>query len=218
MSASTKDPSTAAERPAAHDRRIVVWDVPTAVAASATFRVKVGVKCALECRAGRWLVEIRNHEGHALATGAVSEVPWPDTAALHYVDLALQAPATEGLQTWEARVPASDADTDGSAHAAASERFTVRTVPRPECRLKVIAVDARNHAPVAGAHVVAHPYRASADALGVAEIDLPKGVYRLFVSRRGYLPFRFDGEVAADTTIEAELIADVGPSPAELWP
>lgn len=218
MSASAENPNASTEGTAAHRRQIVVWDVPSAVAAGATFRVKVGVKCTRECRADRWLVEIRDHEGRTLATGAVGAASWPGTAALHYVELALQAPAAEGLQTWEARVAASDAVADASAHAASSERFNVRTAPQPECRLKVIAIDAQDRTPVAGAHVVAHPFRVSADAFGVAEIDLPKGAYRLFVSRHGYLPFRVDGKLDADTTIEAPLIADVGPSPAELWP
>ena len=52
----------------------------------------------------------------------------------------------------------------------------------------------------------------------MAEIELPKGRYRLFVSGKDYLPFRHDTEVDADKTIKAELDADRGPSDADLWP
>jgi hypothetical protein len=71
--------------------------------------------------------------------------------------------------------------------------------------------------PIAGAKVVVHPYRALTDADGVAEIRLPKGAYRLFVSGHERFPFRSDGEISGDLTITAELDDDFGPSDAELW-
>jgi hypothetical protein len=83
--------------------------------------------------------------------------------------------------------------------------------------VKVVAVDAASRAPVRGARVVVHPYRSVTDAQGVAELRVPKGTYRLFVSGRDYFPFRSDGEVRADITIQAELDADRGPTDAELW-
>jgi hypothetical protein len=70
---------------------------------------------------------------------------------------------------------------------------------------------------VRGARVVVHPYRAVTDAEGVAELRVPKGAYRLFVSGGDYFPFRSDGEIGADVTIRAELDVDRGPSDAELW-
>jgi hypothetical protein len=83
--------------------------------------------------------------------------------------------------------------------------------------LKVIAVDARNGKPIPGAKVVVHPYRAMTDLHGVAEIRVPRGPYRLFVSSRDRFPFRSDGEIDADVTIRAELDEDLGPTDAELW-
>jgi hypothetical protein len=90
-------------------------------------------------------------------------------------------------------------------------------VRAPQCVLRVVAIDAASRKPVRGARVVVHPYRAVTDEQGVAELRVPKGAYRLFVSGRDYFPFRSDGEVRADVTIEAELAADRGPSDAELW-
>ena len=68
-----------------------------------------------------------------------------------------------------------------------------------------------------GARVVAHPYRAVTDARGVATLRVPAGEYRLFVSGKGAVPFRFDGEVKTDTTIRAALVQDVELSDADIW-
>jgi hypothetical protein len=116
-------------------------------------------------------------------------------------------------------VPAVLDETErGCTHAAASAGFQVRVEAKGECLLTVVAVDARSSAPVRGAKVVVHPYRAMTNALGVAEIRVPKGAYRLFVSGLDRLPFRSDGKITADVTVRAELDPDFGPSDAELWP
>lgn len=201
-----------------HATRLVVWDTPAAVECGAPLRLKVGVKCAAECRAAGWRVAIRDAQGRHVAAAAVGDVPWPGTAALYCAELELRAPDAAGLHAWEAWLEADPAPAPGhAAHEAASARFHVRTVPAPECVVKVVAVDAASRAPVRGARVVVHPYRAVTNADGVAEIRVPKGAYRLFVSGRNYFPFRSDGEVSADVTIEAELDVDRGPSDAELW-
>ncbi len=83
--------------------------------------------------------------------------------------------------------------------------------------MTVVAIDRESQAPVAGATVVVHPYRAWTDERGVAEIRVPKGRFRLFVSGKSYFPFRRDGKVEADTMIEAELTVDSGLSDADLW-
>jgi hypothetical protein len=201
-----------------HVTRVVVWDVPAASECGAPLRFKVGVKCAAGCRGAGWRVAIRDAASNDVASVAVGDVPWSGTDALYYTELELPAPAEQGSHAWEAYVAASSAREPGSAaHAAATAAFHVRTVPPPECLVKVVAVDAASRAPVRGARVVVHPYRAVTDAQGVAELRVPKGAYRLFVSGRDYFPYRSDGEVRADVTIEAELDADRGPSHAELW-
>jgi hypothetical protein len=201
----------------AHSTRIVVWDVPVAVEPGAAFRVKVGVKCADECSSAGRLVEIRDAEGNVVASGSVGEVPWPGTSALYHAELELRAPSVEGLHAREAFVVAAVDDARELKHEVASAPFQIRAVRVPECRLKVIAVDARSHAPVPGAKVVVHPYNALTNAEGIAELRVPKGAYRLFVSGRDRFPFRSDGEIDSDVTIQAELDEDFGPSDAELW-
>jgi hypothetical protein len=203
-----------------HATRIVVWDVPSAIECGAAFRFKVGVRCAEDCSAAARRVEICDAAGGSLAVAAVGDRPFPGTDALHFAELELRAPPTEGAHVWQARVAAAEAGADADdrpAHTAASAVFHVRAVPPPDCVLKVIAVDARSGIPVPGARVVVHPYHAMTNLEGVAELKVPKGAYRLFVSGRDRFPFRADGEVHADTTIRAELDLDLGPSDAELW-
>jgi hypothetical protein len=196
-----------------HSTRPGVWGVPSAIDSGATFRFKVGVSCAHGCRAEDWLVEIRDGDGRSLANASLGDTPWPGTAALYYAELEIRAPTADGLYEWEAYVARATAP----SHPASSVRFYVRVVPTAQCRLKVVAVDAQSQMPVQDARVVAHPYRASTGEDGVAELRVPKGEYRVFVSGRRYLPFRSDGEIDTDTTIRAELDADVGPTDAELW-
>ena len=201
-----------------HATRIVVWDVPSAIECGAPFRFKVGVKCAEACSAGARRVEICAADGRSLAAVALGDAPLPGTDALYFADIELHAPSAEGLHAWHARVGAAeDASAGQAAHTAASAVFQVRAVPAPSCVLKVVAVDARSGVPVPGARVVVHPDHALTDLRGVAELKVPKGAYRLFVSSRDRFPFRADGEVLADTTIRAELDVDLGPSDAELW-
>ena len=201
----------------AHSTRIVVWDVPVAVEPGAAFRVKVGVKCAAACSSAGRLVEIRDAEGRVLASAPVGDVAWPGTSALHYAEIELQAPSVEGLHAREAVVVAAADDARALTHEVASAPFQIRAARTPQCRLKVIAVDARSRAPVPGAKVVVHPYHALTNADGIAELRVPKGAYRLFVSGRDRFPFRSDGEIDSDVTIQAELDEDFGPSDAELW-
>jgi len=200
-----------------HVTRIVVWDVPPAVECGAAFRIKVGVKCAAECATTTRTVEILDASGLRVASAAVGAAPWPGTA-LFGAEIELRAPEVAALAAFEAEVAAvASEDPDGPVHSAASTRFQVRAMPAPECVVKVVAVDARSHAPVPGAKVVIHPYRALTNAQGVAELRVAKGAYRLFVSGRDRFPFRHDAEVTADVTIEALLDPDLGPSDAELW-
>jgi hypothetical protein len=203
----------------AHATRLVVWDMPSAVECGAAFKLKVGVKCASECGGAARRVEICDAHGSVVAAGLVGDLPLAGTATLHYAELELTAPAAEGLHALQARtVEVLDAATGRVTHLAARANFRVRCVPHPECLLRVLAVDARSRLPVPGAKVVVHPYHARTDLDGVAELRVPKGAYRLFVTGRDRFPFRADGHIDGDVTIRAELDADFGPSDAELWP
>ncbi len=200
-----------------HAMRLVVWDTPPAIERGQRFAVRLGVACSAGCPPAGWAVEVRGHDGELRATSALGDEPWPGTDALYHAEVALTAPDAEGLYTWEAAARTDGADGTDVAHAGGSARFGVRVVSPPACLLTVVALDAESGTPVSGARVVAHPYRAVTDARGVAEIRVPAGEYRLFVSGRRYRPFRFEGDVQADTTIRAELAHEVELSDADIW-
>lgn len=197
-----------------HDLRLVVWDTPPVVESGKPFAVKLGLSCSSKCQTAGWAVDVRDHRGERRATATLGDAPWPGTDALYHAEVALVAPDTEGLHTWEAAAP-----TDGLAvaHAGGSARFGVRVVSAPACALTVVATDAESRTPVEGVRVVAHPYRAVTNERGEVTLQVPAGEYRLFVSGKGYTPFRFDGEVKTDTTIRAALVQDVELSDADIW-
>jgi hypothetical protein len=201
-----------------HRRSLVVWNVPSALESGSAFRIKLGLKCEAACRPAGWEVALQDHQGGEIARVLVPEAICPGTTALHFVEVELRAPPVEGQFAWTAAAPATAGDDEHSAlHAAASASIALRVVPAPEVRLRVVAVDRQQQRPVEGARIVVHPYRAVTDASGRAELRLPRGRFRLFVSGREYLPLRRDGELAEDTTVLAELERDVGPDDAELW-
>ena len=197
-----------------HPTLVVVWDAPPTIECGKRFGIKLGVKCPSECRAKGWAVDVLDHEGERQATATLSVAPWPGTDTLYFTNVDLKAPDAEGLFSWEARAPGSDAEVP---HAEGTARFGVRVVAPPKCCVTVVAVDAERHTPVRGAKVVMHPYRAVTDERGVAQVMVSKGTYRLFVSGPNHVPFRRDAEVTTDVTIRAELALDVGVSDADLW-
>jgi hypothetical protein len=167
--------------------------------------MKVGIKCSCECDLSYTLVEIHDHEGRVVGTAANGD-RWPGTSALHAAELEVDAPAEEGVYTWNARTAASETKLP---HAEGVAGFGVRAVTRPECLVTVETIDKASQTPLSGARVVMHPYRAVTDERGIAEIRVAKGAYKLFVSQTKYVTFGVPLEVTADTTTRAEL--DVEP-------
>jgi hypothetical protein len=197
---------------------VVVWDEPSTVERGEGFSVKLGVKFSSECRPDGWTVEVRDQDGKKRATATLSGEPWPGTAALYYAEVDLSAPATEGLHEWAAKaLVGGAADGPDIQHAECTARFGVRVVPKPECLLTVVAIDRESQTPVKGAKVVVHPYQVFTDERGLAEVRVPEGEYRLFVSGKNYFPFRSDVEMKTDLTIRTELALDRELSDADVW-
>jgi hypothetical protein len=71
--------------------------------------------------------------------------------------------------------------------------------------------------PVEGAKVVLHPYKTFTDERGMAEVSVPRGEYRLFVSGKKHFPFKSDCDVQTDLTIRAELALDLELTDADIW-
>jgi hypothetical protein len=124
----------------------------------------------------------------------------------------LDAPAEQGLHTWTAKGPSTTVEGGSPTlkipHDEACASFGVRVVTHPECLVTVEAVDQASQAPLTGARVVMHPYKAVTDERGVAQVRVAKGAYQLFVSQTSYVTFGLPVEVAADMTARAELAVE----------
>jgi hypothetical protein len=185
-----------------HTTNVAVWDIPSAIVAGERFRVKVGVKCADECDLTNAGFGIVDEQGTQLATGTLPGDLWPGSTGLYVAEVELVAPTTEGLYTWSVTIPASEAEIP---HAAGSASFGIRVVSQPDYLVTIEAVDEADHAPLRGARVVMHPYRAVTDDRGIAEVRVAKGSYQLFVSQTRYITLGLPIEVDADMTARAEL-------------
>jgi hypothetical protein len=187
---------------AAHTTNVVVWDIPSAVVAGERFTMKVGIKCSDECDLTTTAFDIYDEQGTHVATGTMPGDLWPGTAGLYVADIELEAPAAEELYTWSVKACPIVGEIP---HAEGVATFGLRVVSHPECLVKVEAVDRESQAPLEAARVMMHPYTALTDDHGVAEVRVPKGNYRLFVSQPRYLTFGVALDVAADITTRAEL-------------
>ena len=78
-------------------------------------------------------------------------------------------------------------------------------------------IDAETSAPIARAKVVAHPFQTFTDAGGRAELRLPSGPRRLFVSGPDHIPYQVEGDVTEDIDITAALDRDKPITEAEIW-
>lgn len=199
-------PTASSDAPQAHPTSVVVWDVPTSLVSGDTFKVKIGIKCADDCRLANAQFGIYDHQGRRVAAGALPGDVWPGTTGLSGAEVELQAPAEPGLYTWSVAAPFADLDV---RHEDGSATFGVRVVNRPQHRVVVQAFDRDNQAPLAGARVVMHPYHAVTDERGVAELHVAGGAYRLFVSQTRYETFGLPLEVAGDMTTRAELAPEL---------
>jgi len=192
-----------------HITSMTVWDVPAPVVLGTKFTLKVGVRCSAQCRLADSKIEVYDGESSKVATGALRDVPWPNTAGLYWAELELEAPGTEGYYSWEARFPTSDLKLP---HEEVSYKFGFTTARRPEHAVRVKVIDKDFDEPLKNALVtlipcatVYTPYRKRTDDRGVAWLSVPKNEYRLRVDKVDYKPFEATAEVAEDTEVKVEL-------------
>ena len=184
----------------AHRSDIVVWDVPAGVTAGARFAVKVGVKCACGCNQNGREVTISDRAGTVRARATLGPEIWPKSKALHYTEVELVAPLVPGLVHLRAQCEGGNLSLAGEAiaHEVGVTEFHLRSTPAPEHRVRIQAWDADADRPLAGARVSLHPFSAIADATGMAELVVPGGDYRLFVSQTKFTTFGVPVAIAAD--------------------
>jgi hypothetical protein len=197
-----------------HSTSVEVWDVPSPIALGDEFKIKVGVKCSSDCVLAGEKIEVYDHEGAEVATGTLGDDPWPDTTALYWAEVELEAPGTEGRHKWTAKFPQLDPE---SPHGEASCPFTFVTARHPEHVVTVEVVDKDTKSPTANAHVRLRPrvYRGSAYVThtgedGVARLNVPRGVYQLYVWGEEYERMVPTIKVESDLTVEAELSQRLG--------
>jgi len=198
-----------------HSTSIAVWDVPSPIAFNDKFKIKVGVKCSAECNLVDKEIRIYGQKGKKVATGPLGGVPWPGTSALYWAEVELEAPGVEGHYRWRVKFPKPDL---GLPHEEASYKFGFTTARPPEHVVAVEVVDRETKIPVKNAHVLLHPYRGYADECGVANVQVPKGRYELYVSKESdYETLHTTVEVASDVTVKAELLPAPPLLPGNEW-
>jgi hypothetical protein len=189
----------------AHAASVNVWGLPSAIAAGERFRFNVGIKCSAGCKLTGRQVSVCDHEGAQVGEANLLEDVWPGTGALYFAEVEAQAPLTTGDHGWEVKTPGSDS---GVPHAAGSCTFAVKVVSPPDCEVTVEAFDSEKQAPIKGAHVLLHPYRALTDEMGVAKVKVAKGRYDLFVSGFNYIAYQDIIDVAGDVATRAVLTVE----------
>jgi hypothetical protein len=182
-----------------------VWGLPSAISAGERFSLKVGVKCSAGCKLAGRALSIVDEEGAQVAAAKLCSDFWPGTSALYFAEVEAQAPRTPGDFMWQVTTAASE---QSPPHAAGSCSFSVKVVEPPDHEVTVEAFDGDTQAPIKGAHVLLHPYRALTDECGVAKVKVAKGRYTLFVSGFNYIGHEQIIDVVSDVTARAELAVE----------
>ncbi len=198
----------------AHDLTLTVWNVPLAVERGARFRVQAGLRCSAGCDLSGQSITIGRDGGAAAITARTGHAPKAGTDAVYWTEIELDAPPDDGKSVWEC---AATAEGLAHPHAEATAGIAVNVVRPAKHRISVFVVDAETSAPIPRAKVVAHPFRTFTDAEGRAELRLPPGRRRLFVSGPDHIPYQVEGDVTEDIEITAALDRDRPMTEAEIW-
>lgn len=191
-----------------HATSMAVWDVPSPIVVGDRFRMKVGVKCSADCKLTDKHIEIYDHEGGKVATEKLGDVPWPDTGTMYWAEVELKSPGTEGYYRWTVKFPEPDLE---PPHEAAAYTFAFRSARPPERVVTVEVIDKDTKTPIKNADVLLHPYRGCTDERGMARLMVPKGEYKLHVSKNKYETLQTTVKAASDVAVKAELL--VAPVP-----
>jgi hypothetical protein len=188
-----------------HTASVNVWGLPSAIPAGERFSFKIGIRCSAACNLAGRALSITDHNGAQVVAAKLGDDVWPGTSALYVAEMEAQAPHTAGDFTWQVTTPASN---QSLPHAAGTCGFPVKVVAPADHEVTVEAFDGATQAPIKGAHVLLHPYRALTDESGVAKLKVAKGRYTLFVSGFNYIGHEQIIDVTSDVTARAELAVE----------
>jgi hypothetical protein len=187
-----------------HDRpnaiSLAVWDVPMPVVAGEKFSIKIGAKSASgRALAGR--VEVIDSSGTVVATGTLGGAPWPETEALYWAALDVQALAQPFAEYAVRFIP----DPREPAYDALATRFSVATTAKPEHKLTVKVTEQDTAAALGGVEIRLGPFRARTDATGRAELRVCNGEYQLQLCRTAHIaapkPINIKGDASVELTM-----------------
>jgi len=186
-----------------HRTSLAVWSVPSPVRAADRFAVTVGAKSSGACALSGAKIEVRDETGAPVGQGILGDRPWPGTDALYWTEIVLAGPSQEGQQCWSVAFAATDLELP---HRGSSAEFSFTAVKPPEHRVAVAVTEREVATPVEASQIALGPYRAATDKTGVAHIEVPGGIYDLAVWKSGFEPASRTVEIAADVSVQLELI------------
>jgi hypothetical protein len=177
---------------------LAVWDIPATVVAGERFSIKAGASLPGGGLRGR-RVEVRDAGGTVIAASELGAAPWPGTEALVWSELAVPAPAQQGIASLSVRI-------DGPGAAQSTSRFNIMVTPPPAHTVTVQVIIPETGKPLAGAEIRLGAYRAVTDAAGEAKIRVAAGRYDLRVWKVGFDAPPTHMEVGDDAVVRVEAV------------
>jgi len=190
---------------------LAIWDVSSPVVEGGLVRLKVGAKCRQGCSLAGMTVEVKNHDGTRLTTGALGETPAAATSALYWTHVEFQPPPMQGLQSWEVLFEKTQVK---PPHPEAEGRFSVLFTKPQLCRLTITVADEATKVPLDNAYVRVGDATMYTDTSGKAVASIPAGEEELVVWKRDHKMSRLKVQVAED----GETHIDLTPYPCKYCP
>lgn len=197
-----------------HSTSLAVWAIPSPVVMGEEFEIKVGAKSSAGVALTGATVEVCDQADIVVARGRLGETPLPGTSALYWCEITLLAPVSEGMSAWSVRFTPPDLDLP---HERASSTFSVAIVRPPQHRLTIKVIEKDTAAPIANVQLRLGAFRAATDQSGLAEVDLPGGVYDLSVWKVGYEAPGRTVELNGSVSIEVEALPLPEENPDAAW-
>jgi hypothetical protein len=197
-----------------HATSLAVWSIPSPVVMGTRFAIEVGAKSSAGVTFAAEHVEVRDESGAVVAQACLGDTPYTGTTALQWTSIELVAPSREGLRTWSAEFEPRETDLP---HQRASTSFSILVVGPPEHRLTIKVVEKDTSTPVADAQVRLGAYRAATNPLGLAEVDMPKGVYDLDIWKVGYAAPTSMVRLDKNMLVEVEVVSLPEEDPDAAW-
>jgi hypothetical protein len=197
-----------------HATSLAVWAIPSPVVMGEKFAIKVGAKSSAGVALTGGTIEVCDEADVVVARGRLGATPLPGTSALYWGEITLLARVREGICVWSVKFAPTGLDLP---HEPASSTFSVAIVRPPQHRLTIKVVEQMTAAPIANAQLRLGAFRAATDQSGLAEVDLPGGVYDLSVWKVGYEAPGRTVELNGNVSIEVEAFPLPEENPDAAW-